>query len=120
MPGPTVFERGDIVEIDLDPASGREQKGKRRVLVVSPKAFNRVAGVAWVMPISQGGNFGRDHGFAVALSSTGLDSQGVILWFQLGTKDLTARGARLIERAPKFIVSEALEHARVLLEEESK
>jgi mRNA interferase ChpB len=120
MPSAKVFERGDIVEINLDPASGREQKGKRRVMVVSAKAFNRVAGVAWVMPITQGGEFARGHGFTIALTGTGLDTQGVLLWFQMSTKDISARGARFVEKAPEFIVEDALSHARVLLDGEDE
>ena len=33
-------ERGDILHLAFDPASGREMKGNHFCLVVSPRAFN--------------------------------------------------------------------------------
>jgi hypothetical protein len=39
-----------------------------------------------------------------------------LLWFQMSTKDISARGARFVEKAPEFIVEDALSHARVLLD----
>ncbi len=35
-----VAARGEIWFVGLDPASGREQKGYRPVLILSPKEFN--------------------------------------------------------------------------------
>lgn len=111
------FDRGDIVEIDLDPSLGREQKGRRRVFVVSPLAFNRLAGIALVAPITQGGEWARDQGFTIPLSGTGMDSQGVVLWHQLTSKDISARKPRFIEKAPDYIIDEVLARARTLLED---
>ena len=76
---PIQVERGDIIELTLDPTAGREQRGRRRVLVLSPREFNRVAGVVFIAPITQGGDYARDMGFTVPLAGTGLDSQGVVL-----------------------------------------
>ena len=111
------YERGDIVEIELDPSLGREQKGRRRVLIVSPLAFNRMAGIALVAPITQGGEWARDRDFAISLSGTGLDSQGVVLWYQLTSKDLSVRAPRFIEKAPSYLVDDVLARARTLLED---
>jgi mRNA interferase ChpB len=68
------MERGDIYLVALDPTSGREQQGKRPVLVVSPGKFNRMTGVPVVLPITSGGNFARMAGFAVSLMGTGLEN----------------------------------------------
>lgn len=40
--GDAVFrmKRGDIYLVALDPTEGREQRGHRPVLVISPQAFN--------------------------------------------------------------------------------
>ena len=45
-------ERGDILHLQFDPASGREMKGNHFCLVVSPKAFNARFKLAMVCPIS--------------------------------------------------------------------
>ena len=97
---PVQFDRGDIIELTLDPTAGREHRGRRRVLVLSPREFNRVTGVVFIAPITQGSEYARDMGFTVPLSGTGLDSQGVVLCHQTTGKDVNAREPRKIERAP--------------------
>lgn len=111
------FDRGDIVEMDLDPSLGREQKGRRRVLIVSPIAFNRLAGIALVAPITKGGEWARERGFTIALSGTGLDSQVVILWHQLTSNDLSVREPRFIEKMPNYLVDDVLARARTLFDD---
>jgi len=61
------MERGDIYLVSLDPVEGHEQQGRRPVLVISPGKFNRVTRVPVVLPITSGGNFVRNAGFAVSL-----------------------------------------------------
>ena len=114
---PIQVERGDIIELTLDPTAGREQRGRRRALVLSPREFNRVAGVVFIAPITQGGDYARDMGFTVPLSGTGLDSQGVVLCHQTSSKDINAREPRKIERAPDYIVNDVLARVRAVLEE---
>jgi mRNA-degrading endonuclease toxin of MazEF toxin-antitoxin module len=72
------MDRGDIFHVSLDPIQGREQAGKRYVLIVSPREFNRL-GTPLVCPITLGGDFARDRGFAVSLSGSGTNAQGVVL-----------------------------------------
>jgi len=114
---PIQVERGDIIELTLDPTAGREQRGRRRALVLSPREFNRVAGVVFIAPITQGGDYASDMGFTVPLSGTGLDSQGVVLCHQTTSKDINAREPRKIERAPDYIVNDVLARVRAVLEE---
>jgi len=101
------MDRGDIYHVNLNPISGREQAGSRYVIVVTPKAFNTL-GTPVICPITQGGNFARDRGFAVSLAATGLNSQGVVLCNQLRSIDLNSRAARFIEKAPQPIIDEVL------------
>ena len=68
-------DRGDVLNLDLDPVKGHEQRGKRPVLVLSVSEFNRF-GLILVCPITQGGGFAREHGFAVPLSGAGTRTQG--------------------------------------------
>jgi mRNA-degrading endonuclease toxin of MazEF toxin-antitoxin module len=61
-------DRGDILHLQFDPASGREMKGDHFCLVVSPKAFNQRFKLAMVCPISGGtAQVARDTGFLVSL-----------------------------------------------------
>lgn len=43
---------GDLVWIDFDPPTGREQRGRRPALIVSPAALWRVSRFAIVCPIT--------------------------------------------------------------------
>lgn len=108
-------DRGDILHIDLDPTKGREQRGKRLVLVLTPAAFNRY-GLVLVCPVTQGGEFAREHGFAVSLSGAGAVTRGVVLCHQVRTLDHKERGASWIESLPREIVEEVLARVRTLID----
>ena len=73
-----LFDRGDIVNVPLDPVLGHEQRGTRPALVLTTKNFNRLGDVL-VAPISQGGDHARYAGFAVTLTGSGCKTQGVVL-----------------------------------------
>lgn len=112
----TAFHRGDIVRVNLNPAIGREQQGEfRPALVLSPAAFNAM-GVALVAPITQGGDFARFAGFAVQLSGSGTETQGVALVNMVRTLDLQARGAKKVETVPQFVIDDALARLQAILD----
>lgn len=102
--------QGDIYIVDLDPTKGREQAGKRHVLVVSQRAFNEITKHPVIAPITQGGNFAREAGFTVPLSGLGLHTQGVVLCHQIRVLDLKTRGAQFVEKLPNEILQEVLNH----------
>lgn len=110
-----VPERGDILHIDLEPTRGTEQRGARPALVLTVEPFNRM-GLIMACPISQGAKFARDAGFAVSLTGSGTETQGVILAHQARMLDWRARGARLLERAPDDVTAEVLARVSTLLE----
>ena len=58
------MNRGDIYLVSLDPTEGREQRGSRPVLLVSPTEFNEATKLPVVLPITNGGDFARRLGFA--------------------------------------------------------
>lgn len=107
--------RGDIYHVSLDPIQGREQAGRRYVLVVSPREFNRL-GTPLVCPITQGGAFARDRGFAVSLNGLGLRTHGVVLCNQPRVLDLQARSAAFTERVPQAVIDEVIAKLLTLLE----
>ncbi|MEE4635635.1 type II toxin-antitoxin system ChpB family toxin [Pseudomonas alliivorans] len=110
------FNRADIVRINLNPTAGREQQDDfRPALVLTPAAYN-VSGLAIVAPITQGGDFARYAGFAVPLSGSGTETQGVVLCNQIRTVDLEACGAKCIEAAPDVVINDVLARVQALFE----
>ena len=100
------MKRGDIYLVSLDPTEGREQRGSRPILIVSPTLFNEVTKLPIVCPITSGGDFARRIGFAVPL--TGIKTTGVVRCDQPRVLDLTARHARKVETLPAAIMEEVL------------
>ena len=109
------MDRGDIYLVNLDPTKGREQRGARPLLIVSPLAFNRL-GTPLVCPITQGGHSARARGFAVSLGGAGTRTQGVILCHQPRVLDLETRGATFVETVPPAIMEDVLARLLTLLE----
>ena len=110
-----VFERGDIVNVPLDPVVGHEQRGTRPALVLTTKAFNKLGDVL-VAPITQGGDFARYAGFAVTLTGTGCKTHGVALVNKVRMLDLAARKARKVARVPQEVIDDALGQLSALLD----
>lgn len=88
--------QGDIIWINLDPTRGREQRGRRPVIVLSATKFNRATGFVIAVPLSS-----RDDGskFNVVVKAGTIG--GVALTMQVRTLDLTKRPFDLSgERCP--------------------
>ena len=102
-------ERGDILHLQFDPASGKEMRGDHFCLVVSPKAFNKRFQLAMVCPISGGSAaVARDTGFLISLMGLGLKTDGCVHAQQLKSLDWTTRKAKRIETAPDEVVQQIL------------
>lgn len=100
------MKRGDIYLVSLDPTEGREQRGSRPVLVVSPAEFNEATKLPVICPITSGGDFARRIGFAVPV--TGIKITGVVRCDQPRVLDLSARNARKVDTLPAWIMEEVL------------
>ena len=100
------MKRGDIYLVSLDPTEGREQRGSRPVLVVSPAEFNEATKLPVICPITSGGDFARRIGFAVPV--TGIKTTGVVRCDQPRVLDLGARNARKVDTLPADIMDEVL------------
>jgi mRNA-degrading endonuclease toxin of MazEF toxin-antitoxin module len=94
------MDRGDIYLVDLDPTFVHEQKGKRPILVISPKPFNLLTKTPITVPITTGGNFARVAGFTVELK--GSKTTGVIRCDQPRATDIRARNGKNRNIKPKF------------------
>ena len=110
------FERGDVVRVCLNPTAGRETQGEFRPALVLSSAEVNALGTAFIAPITQGGDFARFAGFAVSLTGTGMETQGVVLVNMLRAVDLVARGAKKIEVAPAYVVEDALARLQAVFE----
>lgn len=100
------MRRGDIYLVSLDPTEGREQRGSRPVLVVSPAEFNEATKLPVICPITSGGDFARRIGFAVPI--LGIKTTGVVRCDQPRVLDLGARNARKVDTLPASIMEEVL------------
>ena len=110
-------DRGDILHLAFDPASGREMKGEHFCLVLSPRAFNARFKLAMVCPISGGvAEAARSAGFLVPLTGLGLRTDGQVHAHQVKSLDWASRRASLVERAPAVVVQEVLNCLQSVLE----
>ncbi|MBP6603725.1 MAG: type II toxin-antitoxin system PemK/MazF family toxin [Verrucomicrobiales bacterium] len=80
-------ERGEIGWLTMNPQAGREQAGRRPVVCLSPKRYNRKSGLAIFCPIT---SKKKGYPFEVEIdSSSGID--GVVLADQLKSLDWKVR-----------------------------
>jgi mRNA interferase MazF len=83
------MRRGEIYFVDLSPVVGREQAGRRPVLVLSIDAINRAPLVVTVIPGTDGANIPRDYPTNVRIppAESGLPMETVFLCFQMRALD---------------------------------
>lgn len=84
-----MIRRGEIYFVDLDPTQGREQAGKRPVLVVSSNRINRLPLVVTVIVGTKGAKIRNDFptNIRVAAIDSGLPIETVFMCFQLRSLD---------------------------------
>ena len=83
------IQRGEIYWVELNPVQGREQAGRRPVLVLSVDAINRLPLVVTVVVGTKGENVPRDYptNVRVPADESGLPMETVFLCFQLRSLD---------------------------------
>lgn len=64
-----MIQRGEIYFVDLNPVKGREQSGRRPVLVLSVDAINKLPLVVTVVVGTKGENMPRDYSTNVRVSA---------------------------------------------------
>ncbi len=108
---PYTPERGDIVWLNFAPQSGHEQSGLRPGLVISPKNYNGLAGLALLCPIT---SKIKGYPFEVILGNQAKIS-GAVLCDQVKSLDWRSRRARFIIKASPEITNEVLAKLRTLI-----
>jgi len=84
-----VIHRGEVYFVNLNPTEGREQRGRRPVVVVSVDAVNAQPLVVAVVVGTDASNIPRDYPVNVRVSAqeTGLPHDTVFLCFQIRSLD---------------------------------
>ena len=104
-------DRGDAVWLTFDPQAGHEQSGRRSAVVLSPRAYNRVTGLAILCPVT---SQIKGYPFEVVLPE-GLGILGAVLSDQVRSLDWRARKASRICRLPDEITADVLGKLQALL-----
>jgi mRNA interferase MazF len=95
-------DRGDVIWLQLNPRAGHEQAGRRPALVISPKAYNRKAGLALCCPIT---TRLKGYPFEVKLPD-GLEVRGAVLSDHIKSLDWRVRKAKRLCSAPAEVIEE--------------
>ncbi len=111
MTAPYVPDVGDLVWIDFDPSLGREQKGRRPALVLSPRDLSENTGFVIAAPITS-----RVRPFPTSvLLPKGSAIEGEILLHQIRSFDILARQPRLAGRVSGEVAREVREKMVMLV-----
>jgi mRNA interferase MazF len=106
-----VPERGDIIKLQFNPQSGREQANYRPAIVISPADYNRISTLMLVCPITS-----RTKGWPFEVELTGqMQTTGVVLVDQVKSLDCGSRNATFIEKAPSDVIDEVLARLNPLI-----
>jgi len=106
-----VPERGDVVWVSFDPQAGHEQAGRRPALVLSPRRYNEIVGLAIMCPIT---SKPKAYPFEVHLPKNG-KLQGAVLSDHVRSLDWVKRKATFIEALPARSLKEVLAKLQTLI-----
>ncbi len=103
--------QGDLVWLDFDAQVGHEQRGRRPAVVLSPKAYNQLIGLALVCPVTS-----REKGYPFEVKlPDGLPVAGVVLADHLKNQDWVARRAERIGKLDEASLTAVLQRTTTLL-----
>ena len=106
--------QGDLVWFDFDPQAGHEQGGRRPAVVLSPKAYNQLIGLALVCPVTS-----REKGYPFEVKlPVGLPVVGVVLADHVKSQDWRARRAERIGKLDETTLTAVLQRSATLLQRE--
>lgn len=109
MAGRYIPEAGDIVWLQFNPQSGHEQAGHRPALVVSPRSYNRKAGLMLCCPMT---TRVKGYPFEVVIGDS---AESAVLSDQVKSLDWRARKATFKGRAPKTVLQEVQGKLKALI-----
>src|SRR5437764_3282433 len=96
-------DRGDLIEMNFQPAAGREIDKRRPAIVLSPVAYNRRTGLCIAVPTSTDLTPGP---LWIALPEGLLSRQSLVLCDYVKNFDYRERSARFLARVPEELVQQ--------------
>lgn len=106
-------DRGDLIEINFQPAAGKEIDKRRPAIVLSPLVYNRSSGLCMTVPITSDLTPGP---FWIPMPEGYLPRPGLILCDYLKSFDFRERSATFIARVPAELVEEIISNALDILD----
>ena len=104
--------KGDIVWIDFNPQSGREQSGRRPALVLSSNAYNKKIGLVIVCPIT---TKIKGYPYEVKIPSE-FEVKGVVLSDQIKSFDWKMRNTEFICSVTDILVEDVMGKFNTIIE----
>jgi mRNA interferase MazF len=96
-------DRGDLVEMNFQPASGREIDKRRPAIVLSPLAYNRKSGLCLAVPVSTDLTPGP---FWIPMPAGYLSRPSLVLCDYVKSFDYRERAATFLQRLPASLVDQ--------------
>lgn len=96
-------DRGDLIEMNFQPAAGREIDKRRPAIVVSPMAYNQHSGLCLAVPVSSDVTPGP---LWIPMPPGYLSKPSLILCDYLKSFDYRERGAAFFKRVPDDLVQQ--------------
>jgi mRNA interferase MazF len=96
-------DRGDLIEINFQPAAGREIDKRRPAIVLSPLAYNRRSGLCLVVPLSSDLTPGP---LWLAMPAGYLSRPSLILCDYVKSIDYRERAARFVKHVPEALIDQ--------------
>ena len=106
-----VPDSGDFIWLTFDPQTGREQRGRRPALVLSPRLYNSKAGLAIACPVT---SQVKGYPFEVIIPRDSKVS-GAVLCDHVKSLDWKERRAEFAGKAPEAILEDVRERLRPLI-----
>ena len=103
-------DQGDVVWLSLDPTKGHEQSGRRPVIVITKKEYNKATGCFLMCPLTT-----KKKGYMTEVLCEIYDKTAVILSDQIRCVDFTLRKAEYITTVSDEIMSEVKAKIRALI-----
>ena len=106
-------DRGDLIEMNFQPAAGREIDKRRPAIVLSPLAYNRRSGICLAVPTSTDLTPGP---LWVPMPAGYLQSPSLILCDYVKSFDYRERSATFINRVPDELVEQIVSNVLDLID----
>ncbi len=103
--------QGDIVLLNFNPQSGKEQAGKRPAIVISPLKYNKIVGLMICAPVT---SKSKGYPFEVSLPKV-LKTKGYILSDHIRNLDWQTRKTKFCEKAGKKVLQEVIQKLNTLI-----